>query len=259
MDHSDFLPQVCSTDAERWLCLALLRMASNLGILAAHGALARLLVDGVYSERSEESLLLAASCLEKFALESAEAGESDMKEPLKHEVCCKHGCVFGWDSHGWQPHSAFARAAELYENELRSQPGSWAKSRELWSSAAECALEDPKLAKQAMRYTEKAELEEPEADNAPVVAEDTQHAAGDGLVICLQGDLRERFQQFAAAFASPEHAVEHLLQLFEQAVAKEAFADGAMPVPEAKEECATDVAAPLKEAEVDEDVWALLG
>ena len=30
--------------------------------------------------------------------------------------------------------------------------------------------------------------------------------------------------------------MEHLLQLFEQAVAKEAFADGAMPVPEAKEE-----------------------
>ena len=90
MDHADFLPQVESSEAERPLCLALLRTASKMGVLCAHGALARLLVDGVYSDRSSENLLLAASCLEKYA-----AGEADRKAPLVHEVSCKHGCTFG--------------------------------------------------------------------------------------------------------------------------------------------------------------------
>ncbi|CAE7625107.1 Eukaryotic elongation factor 2 kinase [Symbiodinium microadriaticum] len=260
MDHSEFLPQVSSTEAERPLCLALLRTASNLGVLAAHGAVARLLVDGVYSDKTEEALLVAANCLEKYASDASETG-TVLPEPLKHEVCCRHGCSFGWDAHGWEPHSAYARAAELYEHELRSRPGSWAKSRELWSLAAECALEDPRLAKQAMRYTEKAEQEElEEAQGSGIDACDESDGQG-ALVLRLQGDLQERFQKFAATFTSPEDALERLIQLAESAEAANTAAPYACkdlptaPLKDAEESSA----APLKEAAVDEDVWALLG
>ena len=247
-EHGEFLPQICSTDAERPLCLALLQTASNLDVLAAHGALARLLVDGVYSEKTATNLLLAASCLEKFAVQ-AEQGDAAPPEPLKHEVCCKHGCTFGWDAHGWEPHSAYARAAELYENDLRSEPGSWAKSRELWYAAAESALEIPTLAKQAMRYTAKAEEEEPDDDG--------RSPAADGLVLCLQGDLRQRFESFAAAFPSAEDALEHLLRLANPGSAQKNETDTAAPP--AKRELEMEAPAPLKQAEVDEDIWALLG
>ena len=257
MDHSDFLPQVHSTEAERPLCLALLQTASNLGVLSAHGALARLLVDGVYSDKNSKTLSLAAGCLEKYAVEASESAGTTLPEPLKHEVCCRHGCAFGWDAHGWEPHTAYARAAELYENELRSESGSWAKSRELWSLAAECALEDPRLAKQAMRYTERAEQEEPE--EVAEVAEVADDVA-DGLALRLHGDLRERFEKFAAAFATPELALEHLLQLAEGSAPASAEAPPNGSSKEVVEvPMVSGTPAPLKEAEVDEDIWALLG
>ena len=254
MDHSDFLPQVESTDAERPLCLALLQAASNLGVLCAHGALARLLVDGVYSEKTVENMLLAARCLEMYGTGVIETANrtADQAEPLKHEVCCKHDCTFGWDAHGWEAHSAYARAAELYESDLRSEDGFWEKSRELWSWAAECALEDPKLAKQAMRYSEKAEESEPLQQDG--LASSDLNA--EDFVLRLQGTLLERFQLFAADFSSAEDALDHLLSLAEAARPERTTTSVTIEPSVEREE---SLKVPLQDAAVDEDIWALLG
>lgn len=87
-----------------------------------------------------------------------------------------------------------------------------------------------------MRYTEKAEQQE------PVV----QPLEEPPLVLTLRGPLRERFEAYAAGFPSPEEALHELLRRV----------DDASEAPEPSAEAPRE---PLKEAAVDEDVWALLG
>eukprot|EP00928_Gymnodinium_smaydae_P036184 TRINITY_DN25324_c0_g2_i1.p1 TRINITY_DN25324_c0_g2~~TRINITY_DN25324_c0_g2_i1.p1 ORF type:complete len:793 (-),score=115.36 TRINITY_DN25324_c0_g2_i1:184-2562(-) len=265
MDHQDFLPQVVSSAKEKALCLALLERAAALGVLAARGALARLMLDGDYCSKGVAEMKRAAKHLELFAEESAAQdaeGADTSEEPLRHEVCCKHGCMFGWEEHGWAPHAAYARAAELYETELRRQEGSWKKAQELWSLAAECALEDPLLAKQAMRYSERAERDEPPlvetcepsdcAPTEPTSVRDTKTKTANDeadLFLCLKGPLATRFKEFAAGFGSSDDALEELLRAYDsQKSAQKVNSDSERKAVRIRE---TD--------KVDADIWSMLG
>lgn len=169
MPHEDFLPQVTSKEEHRPFCLEMLSRAGALGVADAHGAAARLILDGGYGGDGPLAFLAAARHLEGYAeFATAAANTPAPEEELaSHEVHSRHGSTFGWEGHGWAVHSALARAADLYEGELSNEPGSRAKARELWEWAAEIALEDPLLAKQAMRYSERAANLEDDDEEEP--------------------------------------------------------------------------------------------
>lgn len=150
--HEDFFLMVKSTEDQRRLCLVLLARAADTGCAHAHGALAGLLLEGEVSDLRQAANHLA--CFARAAPQAPGGGEDGVQ---KHELSTKHGCCFGWEDHGWLPHAALAKAAELYDNELKEEEGSRDKARELWETAAELAMEDPCLAKQAMRYSARAE------------------------------------------------------------------------------------------------------
>eukprot|EP00931_Biecheleriopsis_adriatica_P120519 TRINITY_DN95648_c0_g1_i1.p1 TRINITY_DN95648_c0_g1~~TRINITY_DN95648_c0_g1_i1.p1 ORF type:complete len:770 (-),score=194.21 TRINITY_DN95648_c0_g1_i1:101-2410(-) len=225
LDHEDFLPQVISTEREHKLCLSLLEYAAALGVLDAHGALARLMIDGGYCPKGIKELKTAAAHLEAYAAGAAaqEAKKAENEEELKHEVSCKHGCMFGWECHGWEAHTAYARAAELYETDLLKEAGSWETAKELWALAAEVALENPMLAKQAMRYQERADADEPPQQEPAAEAPKLEEVS-----LRLKVDVAQRFASFAAEFPTQEDALEALLSLHEeQKESKQAAAQAA--------------------------------
>mmetsp|Transcript_57851 Transcript_57851/g.102782 ORF Transcript_57851/g.102782 Transcript_57851/m.102782 type:complete len:758 (-) Transcript_57851:116-2389(-) len=247
MEHEDFLPQVVSTENERKLCLALLGYAAELGVSDAHGAAARLMLDGGYSRGGIDDLKEAARHLKAYA-EAASVEEASEETELKHEVCCKHGCRFGWESHGWEAHTAYARSAELYENELRREEGAWEIAKELWALAAEIALENPVLAKQAMRYQERADAEEPplaqeegKEETSEETSEETTKQADETL--SFDGPLAVRFAAFAADFPTPQAALEALLTAHQELAVMKASAKKSFGPQES----------------FDADVWAMMG
>lgn len=170
MPHEEFLPHVVGQEKHKPLCLDLLARAGALGAFDAHGAAARLILDGGYSGEGQQALLVASRHLEAYVEGASAAANAPIPEQEleSHDLHCQHGCTFGWEGHGWAVHAALARAAELYEAELSEEPGSRAKARGLWEYAAEIALEDPCLAKQAMRYSERAaNLEDDDEEEEP--------------------------------------------------------------------------------------------
>lgn len=264
-DHQDFLPQLTSTEEHKLLCLVLLESAAAVGVLDAYGALARLILDGGYAEQCSTEYQRAAKHLIAFA-EGAQqrAGMTPMvscksrPEAPKHEMSSKHGCLFGWENHGWQAHSAYARAAEIYEAEsLRGKKDAWPRAQELWSLAAEVALEDPHFAKQAMFYTERAEADAPQAPteerNRPAGADATKAE----LRLRLDDDLSQRFHSFAADFETPEAALDALLSghaVRAESSRKEEVAEAPKPpVFDPPARAAAEV------EEVDDDIWAMMG
>jgi len=219
-----------------------------MGVIDAHGAAARLMLDGGYCVLDEARIRIAAKHLEDFALAASTAPPEDEEEAdgALHapEASSSHCSSFGWEGHGWEPHSAYARAAELYEKQLRKDDGALTKAKELWEAAAECALEDPTKAKQAMRYTQRAEeaeaAMEPEEEAA---VEDTAQAASEVMELKLTGDLASKFAAFASAFESPEAALDALLKKNVDVT------DEADAQPTEMKDC----------GEVNDDIWAMLG
>lgn len=257
MPHDDFLAEVTPGDVQQELCLALLARAAAQGCAHAHGAWARLVL-ARESELDTKQLQEVTKHLELFASQiGTGAGEEGDEELAKHEVSSCHGCCFDWENHGWQPHSALAKAAELYETVLKDSgvPGARDKACELWEAAAESALEDPLLAKQAMRYTQRAEQlqcdeetvteekeEEKEPAKAPATNSDDQQ-----VPVLLKAEVASKFLEFAAGFPSTEAAMESLL---------EAARCRSEPEPQQPEAASSK---PLKEEPVDDEVWAMLG
>ncbi|CAE8592119.1 unnamed protein product [Polarella glacialis] len=262
-EHEDFLPQVESSENERSLCLALLELAASKGVLHAHGALGRLLADGSYCPRGASEMRVAASHLVAYAegcvagAASNENEDGEGAEVLRHEVTSRHGCAFGWEGHGWAAHTAYAKAAELFEEEhLCREEG--ARSKELWALAAECAMQDPCLAKQAMRYTERAEAEDEEEEEEVAPNESTSSVADrsdEALCVRLSSDLALRFAAFAAGFPTKEAAIEKLLSDQEKAAASSGSqVESLSAAPGAPEQ---KVLAPV--GDIDDDVWGMLG
>eukprot|EP00933_Yihiella_yeosuensis_P029471 TRINITY_DN23116_c0_g3_i1.p1 TRINITY_DN23116_c0_g3~~TRINITY_DN23116_c0_g3_i1.p1 ORF type:complete len:763 (+),score=159.00 TRINITY_DN23116_c0_g3_i1:129-2417(+) len=252
MPHEDFLPEIKGSEKHSELCLTLLLRAGSQGATDALGAWARLVLDGGRKVSMEEANL-AVENLEAFAkARLAEAEEGGDEEANCHEVTSKHNCGFGWEDHGFEPHSALARAAELLESQLRKEPGARAKAKELWAAAADCAMEDPCLAKQAMRYTERAEAEDEEE---PESVEDcgSPDADCEGTDIKLKPECAQKFLSFASNFASLEDAMEELLRASaaQKAEAESKSKSGSAPN--------SPLPAKLKSAAVDDDIWAMMG
>eukprot|EP00930_Biecheleria_cincta_P096674 TRINITY_DN88495_c0_g1_i1.p1 TRINITY_DN88495_c0_g1~~TRINITY_DN88495_c0_g1_i1.p1 ORF type:complete len:776 (-),score=138.87 TRINITY_DN88495_c0_g1_i1:765-3092(-) len=257
MPHDDFLAEVTPGDVKPELCLALLTCAGAQGCPHAHGAWARLVL-ARESELDTKRLQEVAKRLELFASQTVTArGEEGDEAFLKHEVSSYHGCCFDWENHGWQPHSALAKAAELFETVLKDNgvPGARDKACELWEAAAESALEDPLLAKQAMRYTQRAEqlqceeedVAEQEDEQKEQAKEPTANNDSQQVPVLLSADMASKFLEFAAGFPSPETAMEALL---------EAARCRSEPEPQQPEVASSK---PLKDEPVDDDVWAMLG
>ncbi|CAK0879344.1 unnamed protein product [Prorocentrum cordatum] len=146
-------------------------------------------------------------------LPASSPGEAGRARGAALEVTSRHGATFGWEDHGLEAHSAYAKAAEIRVGE----PGKDAKAhaKRLWEAASECAMEDPRLAKQAMRYMERGEALDPEAEDeeeaevaagAAEEAAEAQGPAGGGDDLLLRGvppAVRLDFERLAAELSVP--------------------------------------------------------
>eukprot|EP00927_Polykrikos_kofoidii_P013206 TRINITY_DN15735_c0_g2_i1.p1 TRINITY_DN15735_c0_g2~~TRINITY_DN15735_c0_g2_i1.p1 ORF type:complete len:741 (+),score=163.74 TRINITY_DN15735_c0_g2_i1:76-2298(+) len=263
-----FLSTVSASDSGqlRALVLVLLARAAAAGSIEAHGALGRELLDG--GDGTAEEMRKAAQHLEQFAKlrlaadevdEGGIAEEDDEELHGAHEASSRHGDSFSWEGHGWLPHNALARAAELYNDQLKKDDGAKAKARDLWELAAEVALENPCLAKQAMRYTERAEtvaaeLEAAEEEEEEEPAREVSPNDGDGLVpLRLAPSTVDQFLAFAATFGSQDEAMLRLLQLAEtRPIADSTRRPDAITIEAVKTQ------GPSACNEVDEDIWSMI-
>eukprot|EP00928_Gymnodinium_smaydae_P027385 TRINITY_DN21198_c0_g1_i1.p1 TRINITY_DN21198_c0_g1~~TRINITY_DN21198_c0_g1_i1.p1 ORF type:complete len:624 (+),score=115.05 TRINITY_DN21198_c0_g1_i1:83-1954(+) len=123
--HDDFLPQIRPFHQED-TCLALLARAASLKSTAAMGSLARKVLQASQLDDLDVSdLRCAAVLLEAFAELSIECAgvtstdtsndDEDDEEDETQEHSCFYGRTFGWEDHGWHPHSALLRAAEIWD------------------------------------------------------------------------------------------------------------------------------------------------
>jgi len=281
--HDDFLSSV-QGDAEYGnLCLLLLghvSKASGPSAVTAHGALATILSSGALGEADAAR---AAFQYEAFADAVVAGNDSGMASAQKGlDVTSCYGYLFEWDNHGLEAHSAYAAAAEIHQ-EAASQD-SLANSKRLWEAAYECALENPCLAKKAMRYMEKAESIEdpPEEEDVsknspeekvfsknppeqedysknPPEEEDVSKskcesdsivevACAQFIVDKVKPDVVAKFEAYAKGFKTKADALAALLAL-------------ATGNTEASDSKPKDDDVPVKRIEVayDEDVWAMLG
>eukprot|EP00929_Paragymnodinium_shiwhaense_P084396 TRINITY_DN4511_c0_g2_i2.p1 TRINITY_DN4511_c0_g2~~TRINITY_DN4511_c0_g2_i2.p1 ORF type:complete len:342 (-),score=101.81 TRINITY_DN4511_c0_g2_i2:257-1282(-) len=214
--HDEFLPGVLpKPEDDNDLCITLLERAAERGCVVAHACVARLLQA---KEMDKLTARRVAKHLENFADKTYGAAAAGGAEEKKKgvEVSTIFNFTFGWeDMQNLEAHSAYAECAALWESRLRSdrcgEMSGREKAIELWQSASEVALEDPRLGKKAMQYTEKATLLEDEEDAEETPVADSPFASFAG--VALSEDLTKRFQKFAAGHASNDAAMEALLKL----------------------------------------------
>lgn len=260
LGHEDFLPEVECGAEDGALCLLLLEKVAEApccaSARAARGALAGLLasgalgdVDSLSAAKHYEAFAEAAAGCDGDAADSREE-ESDSKRPVRGlEVSSCYGDTFDWEDHGLEVHSAYARAAEIYA----AQPGNEnkAEAKRLWEAASEAAMEDPRLAKQAMRYMEHAEAAENEDEDQEECCDDkTESQPAELHIPDVAPAVLEEFRQFSADLGiSPADALAELLRRAAEAQSKAVSAAPAEP----------DYKPAAKVEELDEDVWAMLG
>jgi len=261
--HDDFLSSVQGNPEHGTLCLLLLEHVSKAAgpsAVTAHGALASLLSSGALGEPDAAR---AAFHYEAFADAFVAGNDNGMTSAQKGlDVTSCYGYLFEWDNHGLEAHSAYAAAAEIHKD--AALPDSLANAKRLWEAAYECALENPCLAKKAMRYMEKAESiedppEEEDVSKNPPEEEDVSKSECESHsfveVACAQlvidevkPDVFVKFEAYASGFKTKADALAALL------------ACGTSNI-EARGNEPKDDDAPVKRADIayDEDVWALLG
>eukprot|EP00929_Paragymnodinium_shiwhaense_P084397 TRINITY_DN4511_c0_g3_i1.p1 TRINITY_DN4511_c0_g3~~TRINITY_DN4511_c0_g3_i1.p1 ORF type:complete len:689 (-),score=156.28 TRINITY_DN4511_c0_g3_i1:250-2316(-) len=215
LQHEEFLAGVLPpVEDDNALCITLLERAAERGCCVAHACAARLLQA---KEMDKATARRVAKHLEQFADKAYAAAAAGPPEPkLKGvEVSTVYNFTFGWeDMHNLEAHSAYAECAELWQDRLRSdrcgEMSGREKAIELWQSASEVALEDPRLGKKAMQYTEKATLLEDEED-AEATPMNSPFVGFAGLAI--SNEMVKKFKKFAAGHSSHDAAMEALLKL----------------------------------------------
>lgn len=123
LSHEDFLPGVSGDAVHRPLVLALLERASERGALDALAVLGLMLAEGPADEARRAAAHLVAFAEDRGG-DQADGGDDELDVAKGFDVPSLHGCTLDWeDTHGLQPHGAYAEAAKLYEGTLRSEPG----------------------------------------------------------------------------------------------------------------------------------------